>query len=91
MKLARYSLANLSMYDRSATRQKLEKMAQKGWLIEKLGAVVWKYKPIQPQKLHFEIVFLPSGSVYEAEPTEAECRLQEFCEQDGWKLAARMG
>ena len=91
MKLARYSLANLSIYDRSATRQKLEKMAQKGWMIEKLGAVVWKYKPIQPQKLHFEIVFLPSGSVYEAEPTEAECRLQEFCEQDGWKLAARMG
>lgn len=86
-----YSFGNLSLYDRSKTREKLEKMAQKGWMIEKLGAFLWKYKSIEPQKLHFEVVFLPGGSAYDAQPTDAECQLEELCEQDGWKRAVRWG
>lgn len=91
MSEVRYSLGNLSLYDRSKTRKKLEEMAQKGWMVESLGAFLWKYKSITPQKLHFEVVFLPDGSAYDAQPTDEEYQLEELCEQDGWKRAVRWG
>lgn len=91
MKEKKYSFANLSLYDRGTTRRKLEKMASQGWMIEKLGAFLWEYRPMEPKKMHFEVMYFPNGSPYDPAPTEEEQQLEELCSRHGWKLALRSG
>lgn len=69
----------------------LEKMAQKGWMLEELTSFGWKYREIQPQKLHFSVSFDTRASEFEPEPTEEQYTFQEFCQRSGWKLAAASG
>ena len=90
MRKRKYSFANASFWQRDTICKKLEDMAQKGWMIEKLGRV-WTYRNIPPQKLHFEIVYVPGGSEWNPGPTDGEYQLEELCARDGWKLAARWG
>ena len=42
-----------AFYDQLALQSHFEKMAQKGWLIEKVNSVFFQFRRITPQKLHF--------------------------------------
>jgi hypothetical protein len=49
-----------SIYDHSGISIYLEKMARKGWLLEKIGNYFWKFRKIVPQEHRetFEIINL---------------------------------
>ncbi len=76
-----------SFYDRRGIERHLERMAEKGWMIEQIGTYSWKYRRIPPQKLHFCVTFHPDASEYEPEPSEEQKEFQEFCGHTGWILA----
>ena len=38
----------------------LEKMAEKGWLLEKMGGLMWTYRRISPRKLKFALYYSPT-------------------------------
>lgn len=84
-------LIPFSFYDHTGMEKHLEKMAQKGWMLEELTNWGWKYRAIQPQKLHFSVSFDTRASDFEPEPTEEQIMFQEFCRHSGWKLAAASG
>ena len=91
MKKTRRDWIPFSFYDHTGMEKHLEKMAQKGWMLEELTSFGWKYREIQPQKLHFSVSFDTRASEFEPEPTEEQYTFQEFCQRSGWKLAAASG
>lgn len=91
MRTTRRDLIPFSFYDHTGMEKHLEKMAQKGWMLEELSNFGWKYRAIQPQKLHFSVSFDTRASEFEPEPTEEQVTFQEFCRHSGWKLAAASG
>lgn len=91
MKRTRRDLIPFSFYDHTGMEKHLEKMAQKGWMVEGISNFGWRYRAIQPQKLHFSVSFDTRASDFEPEPTEEQAIFQEFCQRSGWKLAASSG
>lgn len=91
MKRTRRDWIPFSFYDHTGMEKHLEKMAQKGWMLEELTSFGWKYREIQPQELHFSVSFDTRASEFEPEPTEEQYTFQEFCQRSGWKLAAASG
>lgn len=80
----------LSLYDSTGITAHLEKMARKGWALEKITNFTWRYRRIEPKELHYCVVYLPSSSEFDPGPTEANRELQEFCAQAGWVQVASL-
>ncbi len=81
----------VAFYDRVKIQQELEKMAEQGWIIERLGAFYWTYRRAEPKRRHVSVVYVADGSAFNAEPTQGEQLLEELCRQDGWVLTASWG
>lgn len=78
-----------SSYDRRGMELHMERMAAEGWLIEEISTFTWKYRRIEPKKLHFCVTFHPDASEFEPEPSENELEFEEFCRHTGWVLAMK--
>src|SRR5699024_3583656 len=50
----------------------LEKMAEKGWLLEKMGGLMWTYRRISPQKLKFSLYYSSTADAENAESMEKQ-------------------
>ncbi|MDO5401391.1 MAG: DUF2812 domain-containing protein [Eubacteriales bacterium] len=80
-----------SFYDRTGMERHLERMAEKGWMLEKMGAFGWVYRKIQPRRVRFAVSYFPSASEYDPDMTEEQREFQDFCRHTGWELAACSG
>ena len=87
MKDRKRRLEMFTFFDQDGISRQLEKMAAKGWLVEKINGMSWVYRRIEPQKLHFSVTYYPEASLFDPEPSEGEETYHEFCERGGWKLA----
>lgn len=77
-----------SFYDHTGIEKHLEKMAAKGWMLDKLGTYLWYYRRCGPKPMKFCVTYYPRASQFDPEPSEGELDFREFCERTGWKLAA---
>ena len=84
----RYRMEGFSFYDYDNITIHLEKMAQKGWMLEKIWNGFWKYRKIQPQKLKFAVTYFWEASDENMQHTENQEIFLESCEQAGWRLCA---
>ena len=73
-------------FDRAGISAYLEEQAKLGWMLEKIGRGIWKFKSIEPSSLHFAVTYFPKASEYDPEPSEEQKLLYEMCEHTGWKL-----
>jgi len=76
-----------SFYDRSGIERHLTDMAAKGWMLEKLGTF-WRYRRCGPGRVHFAVTYYPRASAFDPEPDEEQRAFWDFCEHEGWTLAA---
>lgn len=77
-----------SFYDRTGIQKYLEKKARQGWLLEKTEGFTWRFRAIEPRRLHFAVTYFPKASAFDPEPSEQQRMFQEFCAHSGWQLAA---
>jgi len=91
MKEMKRCFCNFSFYDQQAIQEKLEEMAESGWMLEKTGNFMWTYKRIEPKILRFSVTYFPSASDFDPSPTEGELTKIDFCCQDGWNLVTTWG
>lgn len=77
-----------SFYDYTGISLHLSKMAEKGWLIDKISNFGWTYRRTAPKKLEFFVSYYPKASEFDPEPTEEQKSFHDFCEHTGWILAA---
>lgn len=76
-----------SFYDHVGIAAYLEKMAAKGWMLEKIGMFL-KFRRTEPKKVHFAVTYFPDASQYDPHPSEKQLELEEFCAMAGWKKVA---
>lgn len=61
-----------SFYDRTGLERHLERMAEKGWLLEKIGQFFWTYRRIEPKHLTFSVCYFPAASAFDPGPSEEQ-------------------
>lgn len=89
MKNTKRRFEMFSFFDVERIEKHLEKMAEKGWLINKIDNFGWVYKKIEPQKLKFNVCYYPNASEFDPEPSDKQKDFYEFCEYTGWKIACQ--
>ena len=86
-----YELPLFSFYDHTGMVSRLEKMARRGWVLDKLGGLLWRYRRCEPQRLKYAVVYFPEVTGFEPTPFKGHGEMQALCAQAGWKLAATAG
>lgn len=87
MRNTKRRLEPLSFFDHTGISSHLEKMAAKGWMLEKIVNTGWVYRRIEPKKMHFTVSYYPKASEFDPEPSEEQRMFHEFCAHTGWQLA----
>ena len=59
-------------------------MAMQGWMIEKIGALVHRYRAIEPSKKRFIVDFLPQITAFDYPENEDAQDYRRICEESGW-------
>ena len=72
MKNTKRRIEPLSFFDHTGISGHLEKMAAKGWMIEKIVNTGWIYRRIEPKKIHFAVSYFPKASEFDPEPSEEQ-------------------
>ena len=74
--------------DYQAMKSYLEEMAEKGWMLEKIGLQQQfaKFRAIEPQKLKFYVDVFKEGGPLTPEKTEESEVYRRLCEESGWKF-----
>lgn len=88
MKQTKTRLELFSFYDHRGIAAHLERQAQQGWLLEKIGSWGWKYRRSEPREVKFAVTYFPKASAYDPGPSEQERTLRDYCAEAGWILAA---
>lgn len=86
MKNTKRRIETISFFDHTGISEHLEKMAEKGWMIERIASVSWIYRRIEPKKVHFAVSYYPKASEFDPEPSEEQKMFFDFCEHTGWQL-----
>lgn len=68
----------------------LEKMARRGWLLEKIRTFL-TFRRTEPENLTFAVTYFPDASVFDPAPTEGQKTYIDYCRAVGWELAAVNG
>lgn len=67
----------------------LERMASKGWMLDRIGPHLWRFRRIEPQQIHFSVTYLTIDStLLDPEITPETHALEEFCAGTGWYWVA---
>ena len=88
MRKYKYMLAQFTFYDRTGIQKILEEKAEQGWHLDKVSNFGWRFRRIEPRKIHFAVTYFPKASAYDPKPSEYQQDLIEFCNHSGWKLIA---
>lgn len=88
MKTTKCRFELFTFYDHTGIARHLERMARKGWLLQKMRSNLWTYRAIPPARLTFTVTYYADASAFDPEPSEGELCFQDFCAHTGWKLAA---
>lgn len=91
MKETKRRFETFSIYDRTGIAEHFEKMAAKGWMIERMGNFGWVYRRSEPRALRFAVTYYPKTSEFDPEPTKGQLELQEFCAHTGWTFVCSSG
>lgn len=87
-KFAEWSL--YEMWDRTGIQRHLERMAEKGWMLERVG-LLFHYRRCTPGKVRFCITYYPDADLSDPAPTEGEQDYQALVSYSGWKRIASSG
>lgn len=70
--------------DYKAMETYLEEMAEKGWMLEKVGVLTAKFRAIEPKKLKFCVDVFKKGGPFTPENTIEAQEYRKQCEKLGW-------
>ena len=72
--------------DYKAIETYLEEMAQKGWMLEKIGRWTAKFRAIEPKKPKFYVDVFKEGGPYAPENTKEAEEYRSLCKVSGWNF-----
>ena len=78
-------------WDGTYAARHLEKMARKGWQLEKAGNPFWTYRKAEPAALRYAMTYFPDASVFDSGPTGEQMTYADYCAAAGWELVSNYG
>lgn len=87
MKTIKRRVETFSFFDCQGISNHLEKMAAKGWMLQRITNFYWEYRAIEPKPLTFGVTYFPKASEFDPEPSPEQESFREFCAHTGWQLA----
>ena len=78
MKETKKILCHFSFYDQVKIQEKLEEMAEQGWMVDQPGNFTWTFRRMEPKKLRFSVTYFPSASEFDPGPTESEINMERL-------------
>ena len=88
MKDTKRKLMSFTFYDRTGIQKKLEEEAANGWMLESITDFGWKFRRMEPAKVHFAVTYFPSATAFDPGPSEKHKRFLDFCAHTGWELVS---
>ena len=85
MRKTKRRMETLSFYDRTGVEKHLEKMAETGWMLDRVTAFGWTYRRIEPKKLQFSVTYYPKAFDFDPGPTEDQQLYHAFSAHAGWR------
>lgn len=79
----------VSAIDKVYLEETYRDMAANGWLVENVKGLFDGYRPIEPCDLEFEVTLFQPVTALDYPDKDKEETYQEFCEDEGWVLAAK--
>ena len=86
-----YRVMSNAFFDRTGIVAKLEKLALKGWRLESIGGMFWKFRRIPAQKLRYAVTYFPEVSAFDPALPEKRSEFLDFCQAAGWQLCGSNG
>lgn len=86
-----YRVMSNAFFDRTGIVAKLEKLALKGWRLESIGGMFWKFRRIPAQKLRYAVTYFPEVSAFDPALPEKRHGFLDLCEAAGWQLCGSNG
>ena len=86
MKDTKRRLEPVSLYDHTGIEKRLKRMAEKGWMLEKITSLGWVYRRTEPKNGQFSVTYYPKASEFDPELTEGQQLYQEFTAKSGWQF-----
>ena len=77
--------------DEAAIVKRLEKLAAKGWLLERAGAWGWSLRRVEPAQVRYALTYFPEASVFDPGPTEDQETYAGYCRAAGWEFITSYG
>ncbi len=74
-----------SFYDVTGMEAYLEKMAQKGWVLDHITNLLWHFRRCTPKTVHYAVTYYPAASAFAPEPSEGQETFRDFCDHAGWR------
>ena len=78
-------------YECSAVEEYLEKMAEKGWLLESTKRGFFKFKKIETRKIKYSVDVLDRVSVFDHNDSDVALDYREYCKAAGWTYICEDG
>jgi hypothetical protein len=88
MKKTKKGFSSWAFYDFTGMENHLERMALKGLKLEKISLYFWEYRRIEPQSLHYSVVYMPEASDFNPKPTRGQDTFESYCNEAGWEKVA---
>lgn len=73
-------------FDYKAMEVYLEEMAEKGWMLEKVGGLTAKFKAIEPKRYKFCVDIFEGGGPLTPENTSEAIEYRNRCQELGWSF-----
>lgn len=86
MRNTKRRLEAVSLYDHTGIEKHLKKMAEKGWMIEKITSLGWIYRRGEPKHGQFAVTYYPKASEFDPELTEGQQFYHELTARSGWQF-----
>lgn len=86
MRDRKFQMVLYQVGDGEALAAHLEKMAAKGWFLEKIGAWGYVYRRGEPKKVRYAVTYFPEASVFDGVPGDRQGTYIDYCAAAGWEL-----
>lgn len=85
----RYEWRRFDWTEPEAIEAHLSRMAARGWQLERIGSLLWRYAAAPPQECTYAVAYsCGDTSVYDGTPTESQLEYRDYCEAAGWRFVA---
>lgn len=83
----KYGMGITSPYCFQTLERRLEKQSEKGWMMDKMGVFLMRFRSCEPMKRAVQVVFDPDASEYGTDTSPYSQGLEEYIGSTGWYKA----